>query len=166
MLERKQLKDRTQVTFVLPEDTPEGPVSVVGDFNHWNPLPTPFKPRATAPARRPSRCPPTARTPSATSPPATTGSTTTPPTATKAPTAGSTPEPAPRTGATLVLAPEFLPRTTAFQGYGMDDPGEVLPARDRTILAKAGFEEITTRAEGVHLIRHAAASWSTGDHHL
>ncbi|MGW7435327.1 isoamylase early set domain-containing protein [Streptomyces sp. NPDC054849] len=37
MLERKQLKDRTQVTFVLPADTPPGPVSVVGDFNDWQP---------------------------------------------------------------------------------------------------------------------------------
>ncbi|WP_323186145.1 MULTISPECIES: isoamylase early set domain-containing protein [unclassified Streptomyces] len=35
--ERKQLKGRTQVTFILPEDNPDGPVSVVGDFNHWNP---------------------------------------------------------------------------------------------------------------------------------
>ncbi|MEU9304861.1 hypothetical protein [Streptomyces sp. NPDC048269] len=37
MLERKLLKDRTQVTFVLPADTPPGPVSVVGDFNEWKP---------------------------------------------------------------------------------------------------------------------------------
>ncbi|MGW6858382.1 hypothetical protein [Streptomyces xanthophaeus] len=37
MLERKQLKDRTQVTFALPADTPPGPVSVVGDFNDWQP---------------------------------------------------------------------------------------------------------------------------------
>ncbi|MET9569644.1 hypothetical protein ACFYNW_03145 [Streptomyces virginiae] len=37
MLERKQLKDRTQVTFILPADTPPGPVSVVGDFNEWKP---------------------------------------------------------------------------------------------------------------------------------
>ncbi|MFJ9643799.1 isoamylase early set domain-containing protein [Streptomyces sp. NPDC004244] len=45
MLERKQLKGRTQVTFVLPEDSPEGPVSVVGDFNHWNPSAHPLRPR-------------------------------------------------------------------------------------------------------------------------
>ncbi|MFJ5546380.1 isoamylase early set domain-containing protein [Streptomyces sp. NPDC093225] len=37
MLERQKLKGRTQVTFVLPGETPPGPVSVVGDFNHWNP---------------------------------------------------------------------------------------------------------------------------------
>ncbi|MFI9064444.1 hypothetical protein ACIGQE_21665 [Streptomyces sp. NPDC053429] len=37
MLERKQVKDRTHVTFVLPADTPPGPVSVVGDFNDWQP---------------------------------------------------------------------------------------------------------------------------------
>ncbi|MGW1763702.1 isoamylase early set domain-containing protein [Streptomyces sp. NPDC002073] len=37
MLERKQRKDRTEVTFVLPADTPPGPVSVVGDFNDWQP---------------------------------------------------------------------------------------------------------------------------------
>ncbi|MEU6865435.1 hypothetical protein ABZ924_19560 [Streptomyces sp. NPDC046876] len=37
MLERKYLTGRTQVAFVLPEDTAAGPVSVVGDFNHGNP---------------------------------------------------------------------------------------------------------------------------------
>ncbi|MDH6544985.1 isoamylase early set domain-containing protein [Streptomyces lavendulae] len=37
MLERKQCKDRTEVTFVLPANTPPGPVSVVGDFNDWQP---------------------------------------------------------------------------------------------------------------------------------
>ncbi|MFE2145323.1 isoamylase early set domain-containing protein [Streptomyces sp. NPDC059456] len=45
MLERKRLKNRTEVTFVLPEDTPPGPVSVVGDFNHWNPAAHPLAPR-------------------------------------------------------------------------------------------------------------------------
>ncbi|MET9463743.1 isoamylase early set domain-containing protein [Streptomyces sp. NPDC006544] len=45
MLERKQLKNRAQVTFVLPEDSPPGPVSVVGDFNHWNPAAHPLQPR-------------------------------------------------------------------------------------------------------------------------
>ncbi|MEW2418186.1 isoamylase early set domain-containing protein [Streptomyces sp. NPDC046866] len=45
MLERKKLKGRTQVTFVLPEDTPAGPVSVVGDFNHWDPYAHPLTPR-------------------------------------------------------------------------------------------------------------------------
>ncbi|MGW7065084.1 hypothetical protein ACWGHM_42280 [Streptomyces sp. NPDC054904] len=33
MLERTPREDRTEVTFVLPADTPPGPVSVVGDFN-------------------------------------------------------------------------------------------------------------------------------------
>ncbi|THA74839.1 isoamylase early set domain-containing protein [Streptomyces sp. A0592] len=37
MLERTLRKDRTEVTFVLPADTPPGPVSVVGDFNGWQP---------------------------------------------------------------------------------------------------------------------------------
>ncbi|MEV7614183.1 isoamylase early set domain-containing protein [Streptomyces sp. NPDC089799] len=45
MLERKQLKGRTQVTFILPENTPHGPVSVVGDFNHWNPAAHPLEAR-------------------------------------------------------------------------------------------------------------------------
>ncbi|MFJ3205611.1 isoamylase early set domain-containing protein [Streptomyces sp. NPDC086989] len=45
MLERKRQGSRTQITFVLPEDTPEGPVSVVGDFNHWNPAAHPLKDR-------------------------------------------------------------------------------------------------------------------------
>ncbi|ATZ29424.1 isoamylase early set domain-containing protein [Streptomyces lavendulae] len=45
MLERKQLKDRMQVTFVLPADSPDGPVSVVGDFNEWDPAAHPLKTR-------------------------------------------------------------------------------------------------------------------------
>ncbi|MFD5423821.1 hypothetical protein ACFWJT_38120 [Streptomyces sp. NPDC127069] len=36
----------------------------------------------------------------------------------------------------------------------MDDPGEVLVARVRAVLADA-FEEAATGSEGVHLIRHA-----------
>ncbi|WP_241847889.1 isoamylase early set domain-containing protein [Streptomyces sp. CB03578] len=36
-LERKPRKDRTEVTFVLPTGAPPGPVSVVGDFNNWQP---------------------------------------------------------------------------------------------------------------------------------
>ncbi|WP_405763276.1 isoamylase early set domain-containing protein [Streptomyces sp. NBC_00045] len=35
MLERMPHKDRTKVTFVLPADSPPGPVSVVGNFNDW-----------------------------------------------------------------------------------------------------------------------------------
>ncbi len=37
MLERLLRKDRTEVTFILPADIPPGPVSVVGDFNDWQP---------------------------------------------------------------------------------------------------------------------------------
>lgn len=37
MLERTLRKDHTEVTFILPADTPPGPVSVVGDFNEWQP---------------------------------------------------------------------------------------------------------------------------------
>ncbi|MFF7178313.1 isoamylase early set domain-containing protein [Streptomyces sp. NPDC008121] len=40
MLERKRRKggkQHTEVTFVLPVDAPPGPVSVVGDFNDWQP---------------------------------------------------------------------------------------------------------------------------------
>ncbi|MCX4808666.1 isoamylase early set domain-containing protein [Streptomyces sp. NBC_01214] len=37
MLERTLRKDRTEVTFILPADIPPGDVSVVGDFNDWQP---------------------------------------------------------------------------------------------------------------------------------
>ncbi|MER0443756.1 isoamylase early set domain-containing protein [Streptomyces sp. NPDC006711] len=37
MLERKRRKDSIEITFVLPVDAPPGPVSVVGDFNDWQP---------------------------------------------------------------------------------------------------------------------------------
>lgn len=37
MLERMLRKDRTEVTFILPADTPPGTVSVVGDFNDRQP---------------------------------------------------------------------------------------------------------------------------------
>ncbi|MFH7595230.1 isoamylase early set domain-containing protein [Streptomyces racemochromogenes] len=37
MLERTLRKAHTEVTFILPADTPPGPVSVVGDFNDWQP---------------------------------------------------------------------------------------------------------------------------------
>ncbi|MGP3687078.1 isoamylase early set domain-containing protein [Streptomyces sp. IBSNAI002] len=37
MLEPTLRKDRTEVTFILPADTPPGPVSVVGDFKDWQP---------------------------------------------------------------------------------------------------------------------------------
>ncbi|WP_331732768.1 isoamylase early set domain-containing protein (plasmid) [Streptomyces avidinii] len=37
MLERTLRKDKTEVTFILPGDRPPGTVSVVGDFNDWQP---------------------------------------------------------------------------------------------------------------------------------
>jgi hypothetical protein len=35
-----------RVTFTLPEGEPSGAVSVVGDFNEWNPLAHPLRRRA------------------------------------------------------------------------------------------------------------------------
>ncbi len=35
-----------RVTFVLPADDPRGAVSVVGDFNDWNPFAHPLRRRA------------------------------------------------------------------------------------------------------------------------
>ncbi|MFG2752400.1 isoamylase early set domain-containing protein [Streptomyces xanthophaeus] len=37
MLERTRRKNRTEITFVLPAGHPAGEVSVVGDFNDWQP---------------------------------------------------------------------------------------------------------------------------------
>ena len=34
-----------RVTFALPVDEPSGAVSVVGDFNDWNPFAHPLRPR-------------------------------------------------------------------------------------------------------------------------
>ncbi|MFD5143996.1 isoamylase early set domain-containing protein [Streptomyces sp. NPDC058401] len=45
MLERTLRKNRTEVTFVLPADTPAGQVSVVGDFNDWQPGAHTLRPR-------------------------------------------------------------------------------------------------------------------------
>lgn len=45
MLERTLRKNRTEVTFVLATDTPPGPVSVVGDFNDWQPGAHTLRPR-------------------------------------------------------------------------------------------------------------------------
>ncbi|EFL16145.1 isoamylase early set domain-containing protein [Streptomyces sp. C] len=45
MLERTMRKSHTEITFVLPADTPPGPVSVVGDFNDWQPGTHTLKPR-------------------------------------------------------------------------------------------------------------------------
>ncbi|MFD9728130.1 hypothetical protein [Streptomyces sp. NPDC059072] len=44
MLESKRLKDRTQVTFVLPEGNPPGPVGFVGDFDRRNAAAHPLEP--------------------------------------------------------------------------------------------------------------------------
>ncbi|MCX4960973.1 hypothetical protein [Streptomyces virginiae] len=57
MLERTLKKDRTEVTFVLPADIPPGPVSVVGDFNDWQPGVHTLEARKDASARSRSRCP-------------------------------------------------------------------------------------------------------------
>jgi 1,4-alpha-glucan branching enzyme len=35
-----------RVTFALPADNPSGAVSVVGDFNNWNPFAHPLRKRA------------------------------------------------------------------------------------------------------------------------
>jgi 1,4-alpha-glucan branching enzyme len=37
--------DVVRVTFVLPKDKPAGAVSVVGDFNNWDPYAHPLRPR-------------------------------------------------------------------------------------------------------------------------
>ncbi|TQK42689.1 putative carbohydrate-binding protein with CBM48 [Streptomyces sp. SLBN-118] len=37
MLERSRRKNDTEITFVIPADQPCGQVSVVGDFNDWQP---------------------------------------------------------------------------------------------------------------------------------
>jgi 1,4-alpha-glucan branching enzyme len=37
VLERTKRKNRIEVTFVLPADAPHREVSVVGDFNDWQP---------------------------------------------------------------------------------------------------------------------------------
>ena len=43
---RPDRNDVVRVTFVLPEDEPPGVVSVVGDFNDWNPFAHPLRRRA------------------------------------------------------------------------------------------------------------------------
>ena len=37
--------DVVKVTFVLPSDQPDGAVSVVGDFNNWDPFSHPLRKR-------------------------------------------------------------------------------------------------------------------------
>jgi 1,4-alpha-glucan branching enzyme len=43
---RPDRNDLVRVTFVLPADEPPGAVSVVGDFNDWNPFAHPLRRRA------------------------------------------------------------------------------------------------------------------------
>jgi hypothetical protein len=38
--------DKVKVNFVLPKDTVTGKVSVVGDFNGWDPMVHPLRPRS------------------------------------------------------------------------------------------------------------------------
>jgi hypothetical protein len=48
---KKARLDRNRVvriTFVLPADEPPGAVSVVGDFNDWNPFANPLRRRANS----------------------------------------------------------------------------------------------------------------------
>ncbi|MFP5334865.1 MAG: isoamylase early set domain-containing protein [Actinomycetes bacterium] len=37
MIRREKKSGQLRITFVLPEDAPQGRVSVVGDFNDWTP---------------------------------------------------------------------------------------------------------------------------------
>jgi 1,4-alpha-glucan branching enzyme len=46
MLERAKRGGRAEVSFVLPAAVPEGMVSVVGDFNDWDPAAHILRPRA------------------------------------------------------------------------------------------------------------------------
>lgn len=46
MLERARRKNHTAITFVIPADRPSCHVSVVGDFNDWQPADNPFIARA------------------------------------------------------------------------------------------------------------------------
>jgi hypothetical protein len=39
-------KDKVKVSFILPSDAVTGRVSVVGDFNGWNPTVHPLRPRS------------------------------------------------------------------------------------------------------------------------
>ena len=48
MIKRRNLRnsDQVKVTFVLAEDQPYGKVSVVGDFNDWDPQANPLRKRS------------------------------------------------------------------------------------------------------------------------
>lgn len=45
MLKRQPLADSVKITFALPLDVAAAPVSVVGDFNDWDPLAHPLRKR-------------------------------------------------------------------------------------------------------------------------
>lgn len=47
MIRRKRLAEhnQSQITFVLPADYPHLPISVVGEFNGWNPTAHPLHPQ-------------------------------------------------------------------------------------------------------------------------
>ena len=98
MVKQAPIKGRTavKVNFVLSNDAVAGSVSVVGDFNGWDPSSTRCEPAATVPAARPSPYRPDAASPSAIWPRAAAGTTTTlpkpsSPTASAATTPSSTP---------------------------------------------------------------------------
>ncbi|WP_405827217.1 MULTISPECIES: hypothetical protein [unclassified Streptomyces] len=92
MLQRTLHKDRTEVTFILPADTPPGDVSVVGDFNNWQPGVHTLTPCQDGKRAVTVELPSEAPTRSGIWPPGTTGSTTRTPTARTAPTAACTPD--------------------------------------------------------------------------
>ena len=48
MIKQTQVKgsDKVKVNFVLPKDSVAGKVSVVGEFNDWDPLAHPLRPRS------------------------------------------------------------------------------------------------------------------------
>lgn len=46
MIKKSRSNGKTRLTFTLPQDEPDGPVSVVGDFNEWDPYSHPLRRRA------------------------------------------------------------------------------------------------------------------------
>jgi hypothetical protein len=97
VVKQAPVKGRTaiKVNFVLPKDAVAGKVSVVGDFNGWDPFAHPLQPRRNGTRSAVVTLPPGAGSRSATWPRAAAGTTTTPgplsPTASAATTPSSTP---------------------------------------------------------------------------